>query len=236
MSLLTICISYLKKCLCRSSLSFELGFFEPDYWTNDPMHPWHIVTSTSAPDGSYCAKSDTIHHDETSQLALNFTSTESGKIHFFSRVSSEAGYDFLYFYIDGVEQEHWSGEHWWAEHSYTIPPGRHIYIWAYTKDHSVDGGSDCAWIDYITLPPLLDGTAEQAEMPLTLHPNPTTDQVTVSLEHEGDFSISVYNTNGKLIFTECNTSIVSFKGLPSGLYHIVMEQNGQRWSGRIIKM
>ena len=26
MSLLTICISYLKKCLCRSSLSFELGF------------------------------------------------------------------------------------------------------------------------------------------------------------------------------------------------------------------
>ena len=216
--------------------SFELGYFEPDYWTNDPMHPWHIVASTSAPDGSYCAKSDTIHHNETSQLTLVFTSTESGEIHFFSRVSSEANYDFLYFYIDGVEQEHWSGELWWAEQSYSIPSGRHIYIWAYTKDHSVDGGSDCAWIDYITLPPLLDKTTEQAETPLNLHPNPTTDQVTVDLEQEGDFSINVFDANGKLILMERGTAVVSFKGLPAGMYHIVVEQKGQRRSGRIIKM
>ena len=215
--------------------NFESSTFDSDFWTNDPIHPWNIVASDPY-EGMYCAKSGPIDHNETSQLTLTFTSTESGEIHFFRRVSSEDNYDFLYFYIDGEEMEHWSGELWWTEHAYATTAGRHIYKWAYTKDHSVNSGSDRAWIDYITLPPHLDQTAEQAEWPLALHPNPTTDQVILDVEQEGDFSISVFDANGKLVLTERNTNVVSFKGLPAGMYHIVMEQNGQRWSGRIVKM
>ena len=56
------------------------------------------------------------------------------------------------------------------------------------------------------------------------------------MKQEGDFSISVFDTNGKLVLRERNTTVVSFKDRPAGLYHIVVEQNGQRWSGRIVKM
>ena len=69
-----------------------------------------------------------------------------------------------------------------------------------------------------------------------IHPNPTTDQVTLGLEQEGDFSVSVFDANGNLILTERNTAVVSFKDRPAGLYHIVVKQNGQRWSRKIIKM
>ena len=215
--------------------SFETGTFDPGYWTNDPIHPWTIVSS-HVYDGAYCARSANIDHNETSQLTLTFTSTRPGDISFFRSISSEANYDFLFFYIDGVEQESWSGDSWWKEFSYETTPGRHIYKWAYTKDHSVNSGSDCAWIDYITMPPYLDETAETAEMPLTLHPNPTTDQITLGLEQEGDFDVNVYDANGKLVITQRNTRIVSFRGREAGMYLIVVEQNGQRWSGRIVKM
>ena len=216
--------------------SFENGVFEPGYWTNDPDHPWSIVSSTHAYDGSYCALSADIDHNETSQLTLSFNSTETGNFSFYSRVSSETNYDFLIFYIDDVEQESWSGELWWAHHTYSISPGPHSYKWVYAKDHSVDSGSDCAWIDYITLPPCLDKLTERNEHTLTLHPNPTTDQIALNLEQEGDFIVQVFDANGRLIMTEYNQCVLSFKTLKTGLYHIIVEQNGQRWSRKIIKM
>ena len=215
--------------------SFEHGIFEPAYWTNDPQHPW-TITTTHPYHGTHCAMSGDIDHNESSQLILTFTSTESENICFFKRVSSEANYDFLVFYIYNEEQDRWSGELWWSENSYPISPGRHTYKWEYAKDHSVDSGSDCACIDYITLPPYLDKAVEQNVLPLTLHPNPTTDQITVSLEQEGDFNILVFDIEGKLIFSERNTQVISMKGHPAGIYQIIVEQNGLRWSRKIIKI
>lgn len=214
---------------------FESNAFDPNYWINDPQHPWSIVTNNPY-EGMYCAKSGNIDHSESSQLTLNYRCSESSYISFFRRVSSEANYDFLSFYIDGEELGKWSGDYWWEEFTYPTSPGLHNYIWVYAKDHSVNSGSDCAWIDYITLPSHLDETAEHADLPLSLHPNPTTDQVTLGLEQEGDFSVSVFDANGNLILTERNTAVVSFKDRPAGLYHIVVKQNGQRWSRKIIKM
>ncbi len=215
--------------------SFESGVFDTEYWTNDPVNPW-IIESSQHYDGNFCAKSSPIDHDQISQLTLNFYSSDEGEISFFRRVSSEANYDFLVFYIDEVEQDSWSGDYGWKGFSYPTTAGWHNYKWAYIKDYSVNGGSDAAWIDYITLPPYLDETNELAELPLTLHPNPTTDQVTLELEQEGDFNILVFDSEGKLIRSEHNTQVISFKGLSSGIYHIMVEQNGQRWSRKIIKI
>ena len=215
--------------------NFESNTFDPDFWTNDPIHPWSIVADHPY-EGRYCAKSGAIVEDQSSALTLVFRSTESGNISFFRRVSTEANWDFLAFYIDGQEQERWSGEHWWNEFSFSTEPGQHIYKWIYTKDHTVNAGNDCAWIDYITLPPNLDAIPEHPESSLTLHPNPTTDQVSIALEQEGDFNLLVYDNQGKLVISERNTALVSFKHLPAGLYHIVVVQNGQRWSRKIIKM
>ena len=137
--------------------SFEKGIFEPDYWTNDSLHPWILINNSSlAYDGDYCAKSGDIIENESSQLSLSFNSTDEGNISFYARVSSEANYDFLYFYIDDVEQGSWSGELWWVNYIFPTQPGQHTYKWVYAKDYSVNGGADCAWIDYIVLPPRLD--------------------------------------------------------------------------------
>ena len=216
--------------------SFETGEFESEYWTNDPIHPWTIVTSSMSFEGNHCAKSGEIDHNETSQLTLRFNSTDPGDISFYARVSSEESWDLLNFYIDGEEKGHWSGEIWWVNLTFPTTPGRHIYKWAYTKDSSVDAGSDCAWIDYIVLPPHLDELTEQSDQTLTLHPNPTTDQVALELEHLGDFSVRVYDANGRLILAVHNNNTLSFKDLPSGMYQVIVEQNGQRWSRKIIKM
>ncbi|MBK7029004.1 MAG: hypothetical protein IPH45_07260 [Bacteroidales bacterium] len=41
------------------------------------------------------------------------------------------------------------------EQSYfPVPAGNHIFKWKYGKDYSVSSGSDKAWIDYISWPPL----------------------------------------------------------------------------------
>ena len=215
--------------------SFETGVFDTGYWTNDPVHPW-IIESSYHYDGNYCAKSSPIDHDQISQLTLSYYSTDAGEITFFRKVSSEANYDFLVFYIDGVEQDRWSGDLGWNAKTFETTAGQHSYTWAYIKDYSVNGGTDAAWIDYIMLPPHLDETEEQAVLPLTLHPNPTSDQVTVGLEREGDFILKVFDANGKLVVVQRNDAVVSFKGRPSGLYHIVVEQSGRLWSRKVVKM
>ena len=216
--------------------SFESGIFNPQYWTNDPEHPWTIEHS-GAYDGEYCAMSDTtITHNESSWINFTYTSSVSGTFSFLTKVSSETNYDFLIFYIDDVEKEKWSGAQSWFSHFYNVGPGCHEYKWSYSKDYSVNSGDDCAWIDYISLPPYLDETAEQNVLPLDLYPNPTTNEIRIGIEQEGHFTVQVYDENGRLILSEQDTLVISFKNKPAGLYHIVVTQDDQRWSRRIVKM
>nr|HPM03986.1 FlgD immunoglobulin-like domain containing protein [Candidatus Cloacimonadota bacterium] len=60
--------------------------------------------------------------------------------------------DKLKFYIDGVEKNAWSGDVPWTEAEYNVTAGVHTYKWEYSKDISVNSGSDCAWIDKIIFP------------------------------------------------------------------------------------
>ena len=72
-----------------------------------------------------------------------------GQVSFYSRISSEGGYDFGRFYIDGQEMENWSGAGNWEIHTYEITAGEHTFKWAYTKDVSVNGNEDCFYVDNI---------------------------------------------------------------------------------------
>jgi len=71
----------------------------------------------------------------------------SGNIAFYVKVSSESDFDFLTFYIDGVEKGRWSGEQNWAEVSFPVDEGTRTFEWTYSKDGSESGGDDSAWID-----------------------------------------------------------------------------------------
>lgn len=224
---------------CPINLSienFETGVLNPEYWTNDPEHPWHIV-DVGAFEGTYCIQSDTtLDSNEWSQLVLNCTSNAEGRFSFYIKVSSPNYYNYLKFYIDGHYMYNWTGETDWMEYVCNVVPGQHQFVWVYSKSQHTSQGDDCAWIDYITMPPILDKTAEHTELPLTLHPNPTTGQISIDMEQEGHFTVQVFDENGRLIMAEQDMSIISIKDKTAGMYHIVVTQDGQRWSRKIIKM
>ncbi|MCB5267075.1 MAG: Ig-like domain-containing protein [Candidatus Cloacimonetes bacterium] len=134
------------------SEGFETGDFSAYEWVNNSSVPWTIQSSEKL-SGTYAAKSGAISSNGTTELSLTLNVLSSGNVSFFNKVSSEANYDFMRFYIDGVEQAFWSGEVDWALRSYPVTAGFRTFKWAYTKDFGWSSGSDCAWLDHITFPP-----------------------------------------------------------------------------------
>jgi len=132
--------------------SFETGNFSQQAWTFSGNANWTVGTD-AAYSGTHSAGSGTITHNQSTSLSLNIDVTSAGNISFARKVSSEANYDYLKFYIDSTLQAQWSGTVDWAMVSYAVSAGNHTFTWTYSKDVSDNGGSDKAWIDYIFLPP-----------------------------------------------------------------------------------
>lgn len=131
---------------------FETGNFSAFAWNNTSTVPWVVQTADTF-SGTYAAKSGAITDNGSTTLSLPMTISASGNISFYYKVSSESGWDFLKFYIDGVQQGSWSGTAGWAEASYPVSSGSRTFSWTYSKDSSVSSGSDCAWLDHIIFPP-----------------------------------------------------------------------------------
>jgi subtilisin family serine protease len=131
---------------------FESANFSTYPWINNSTSPW-IIQSTDKYAGTYAAKSGTISHSQTTNLSVTLNVTQDDAISFFSKVSSELGYDYLRFYIDDVMQGEWSGETAWSLQFYPVTAGLRTFRWTYSKDGSETTGSDCAWLDNIAFPP-----------------------------------------------------------------------------------
>lgn len=130
---------------------FETGDFNRLNWQLSSNTNWTIDSSTIF-EGQYSARSGIINNNSISTISFNINITKADFISFNRKVSSEDGYDFLRFYIDDVEKNKWSGNLDWEEFSYSVNSGIHNLKWVYSKDESIASGSDCAWIDYISLP------------------------------------------------------------------------------------
>lgn len=133
---------------------FETGDFSAFGYTNGGNQPW-IITNVGPYEGNFAAKSGTIADSQSSQLILQYEVSTSDTISFYRKVSSESGYDYMRFYIDNTKVGEWAGEISWSRVSYPVTAGTHTFKWEYMKDYTVSSGSDCAWIDYITLPPTI---------------------------------------------------------------------------------
>ena len=130
---------------------FETGTLDPSMWSSTTSLHWAI--STEAPyEGNYCVKSGAISHNADTDLILTYEVGQNDSIAFYYKVSSESGYDKLFFYIDNVEKANWSGTVAWTRAQYAVTSGTHTFTWKYHKDSSVSSGSDCAWIDFVILP------------------------------------------------------------------------------------
>ncbi len=144
--------------------SFETGDFTAMPWQLGGNADW-VIDDNEVYMGNYSARSGDIEDDEISFMEMEVCILVNGEVNFAHKVSSEANYDFLKFYIDGAEMGAWDGEEPWSQSSFNITSGVHTLRWAYEKDYSVSNGSDCGWVDYITLPPFGDSDPQIAYTP-----------------------------------------------------------------------
>jgi hypothetical protein len=131
---------------------WELGNFSRFPWTFSGNTNWAVITANPY-EGAYTSISGAIEDNQTSEMSVQLQVNTSGMISFYRKTSSESGYDYLRFYIDGVQQAQWSGDVAWSQVSYPVTAGVRTFKWTYYKDYSVSSGSDCVWIDYIVFPP-----------------------------------------------------------------------------------
>lgn len=200
---------------------FETGYFSTFPWQDTA---WEIVTQDPY-EGMYCAKSSSIlQHGETSALYINIEVGIESEMSFYYKVSSEANFDKLFFKVDGVEKDNWSGEVSWTQTSYTLAPGSHELRWEYTKDASVSHNLDCAWIDNVVLPAstIITGIKTVVEKNITIYPNPVNDVLNVQL---GDVQsdVELFNSLGQSVRHYGNISgdvQINVADLDAGIYFV----------------
>jgi len=129
---------------------FETNNFRQFPWEREGDRNWTII-SWEKNSGNYSAKAGSIGHDESTSLKVRLNCA-AGDITFYSKTSSEGNCDYLKFYINGVEKRKWSGTNDWTEVSFPVTAGTRTFKWTYSKDGSVNRGSDTVWIDDITFP------------------------------------------------------------------------------------
>lgn len=129
---------------------FELGEIS-ETWNNNATSPW-TIDNNNPYEGLYCVKSGSIGNSQETSLSFTYEVGQYDTIAFYYKVSSEAGFDKLFFYIDNIEKDNWSGNLSWSLAQFPVTEGTHTFKWKYQKDSSVSNGSDCAWIDFVLLP------------------------------------------------------------------------------------
>tara|TARA_Y100000748_G_scaffold297258_1_gene291046 strand:- start:294 stop:2282 length:1989 start_codon:yes stop_codon:yes gene_type:complete len=137
--------------------NFESQSFNSYNWQFSGNEDWQI-DSISA-EGLYSARSGNIGNNQLSEISVSIFNSEPSQISFYKKVScenvgSQSGnyYDYLAFYIDGVEQEKWAGEIDWSFSTFPLSSGEHNLKWAFIKDQGVSSGQDATWIDFIVMP------------------------------------------------------------------------------------
>lgn len=114
------------------------------------VRPWGADTLVSR-DGRMSARSGVIDHQQASAFTATFRGP--GTLRFWWKVSSEAGFDWLTVFVDGVAANRISGNRDWALLELPIGEGAHVVDWEYRKDRSVEELPDAAWVDEIAFVP-----------------------------------------------------------------------------------
>ncbi|MCC7376001.1 MAG: PKD domain-containing protein [Verrucomicrobiales bacterium] len=134
--------------------SFESGDFSQLPWQSAGDAPW-VVTAETASGGQYSARSGDVRDRATSTLVLvRETGIGGGTFEF--RTASEAGWDFLEFYLNGQLVEHWSGINGWQAYAFQVPAGLNRFEWRFHRDATFGGAADAVWIDNLDLPEVVD--------------------------------------------------------------------------------
>jgi hypothetical protein len=129
---------------------FESGDLTRLPWVTGGAQPW-VTTDETAAVGKHSVRSGKISHSQSSTLRLT-QPMRAGTGSFDFKVSSESGWDFLEFHLDGVLLQKWSGEQEWTKFEFAVPAGTHTLDWRYTKDAATSQGLDAAFVDNVAVP------------------------------------------------------------------------------------
>ncbi len=193
---------------------YETGDFTQYSWDNDPSYPW-VISTNNPYEGLNCSRSALNQPDQTdSELSIDVNVLANGEISFFKKMSSEDGYDFLKFRINGQKVGEWSGiDSDWTFVSFPVNAGQNSFMWEYDKDWSASAGDDCAYVDYIVFPPIDLGNSTsilEAKLDVVFYPNPTIGSFSILLNDNKDHKINIYNISGKLISSTIGNSKINF--------------------------
>ena len=140
------------------SYDFESNTWAPE-WTRSGTSNWAIQADTRL-QGSRLAKAGTISHNQESSMTLDVSQLPAASGTFRYSVSSEGSFDYLIFCIDNTACSRYSGytQRWSGTvnnglQTFSIPATAQTLTWKYTKDGSVNSGSDTAWVDDIIITP-----------------------------------------------------------------------------------
>lgn len=229
--------------------TFETNDFSQHAWSHNGADPW-FTTTHNPYQGNYCSQSGAIHDNENTELSVTTLAVAQDSISFYRRVSSEGGYDFLEFGIDGTVLDAWSGVLNWERFAYPVTPGPHTYSWNYVKDYMVGANDDAAWVDFIIFPlalisdPLGNSTFGLFEF--SVFPNPTAEQLTLSftVDDPSGISIRLWDASGKLVrfiqeeqLYPAGTHQVqtNISTLAAGSYIVEFSSGNRKSSRRIVK-
>ncbi|MDA3813685.1 MAG: M14 family zinc carboxypeptidase [Candidatus Cloacimonetes bacterium] len=185
--------------------TFEDGEFVSS-WNFSGNNNW-VIDDVTVFSGNYSAKSGTIYDDQISSLSVSLYVQEDSEISFYQKVSSEADYDYLRFYIDNILQDNWSGNGNWEYEIFNVELGFHTFKWEYYKDGGVSSYQDCGWIDEITFPsssvpvsPDENGVSKITKFNGN-YPNPFNPTTTFSynLAVESKVTLTLFNIKGQKI-------------------------------------
>ncbi len=231
---------------------FESGNFSKFVWETGNNLDW-IIDSVYKYEGNYSMRSAmNMQNDDTSSIAITMRVLVDDSISFYRKVSTEQGYDPLYFTIDGSEYGKWSGNKGWELFKFPVSAGTHTFKWSYIKDYFQSSYLDATWIDYISFPPTdawsnIENIKEAVINNIRLWPNPAIDNVTIEFNAKESKNIisSVYNQLGEKVvadrsYGKANIGINHFnidtKSLSSGIYFVrIMVANQQFFQKLIIQ-
>lgn len=138
---------------------WESGDFTRLSWERPGTQYRWEVTSEGAHSGRYCVRSGnyyTLNTESVLQLAVYLT--DSGSISYYRRVFSAEGSGGFLFWLDGELRDSLAGYVEWSQFQCPVSAGFHTLKFCYTKNQTKSRGSDCVWIDDISLPSGISAT------------------------------------------------------------------------------
>jgi len=153
---------------------------------------WYPQTAVTH-DGTSALQSGVIGAWQTNWIETSVVGP--GTLSFWWKVSSETNYDFLRFYVGGVEVGRISGETGWGQTNFSIGTGTQTLRWAYTKDGYTTMGQDAGWVDQVSFVSNVTATVitDVASLPA---PWQTADIGNVGLAGSASVSNDLYTVSG----------------------------------------